>query len=208
MYEVLCRIDLGDRVLSAYEFIDIAEKTGSIFKIDYLMIENAIRKLVETKNKSSLFINLSPKTLIISEFIPKVIGITDKYDIDAGRLVFELTERDTVKNILLLEKFVFNLKEKGYKFAIDDFGAGFSSYDYIKRFPVDYVKIDGDFIRNITKSSKDLAIVESLLVLTKEFKIKTVAEFVENEEILEVVKGLGVDYAQGYFVGRPSENLA
>jgi diguanylate cyclase (GGDEF)-like protein len=208
MYEVLCRIDLGDRVLSAYEFIDIAEKTGSIFKIDYLMIENAIRKLVETKNKSSLFINLSPKTLIISEFIPKVIGITDKYDIDAGRIVFELTERDTVKNILLLEKFVFNLKEKGYKFAIDDFGAGFSSYDYIKRFPVDYVKIDGDFIRNITKSSKDLAIVESLLVLTKEFKIKTVAEFVENEEILEVVKGLGVDYAQGYFVGRPSENLA
>jgi diguanylate cyclase (GGDEF)-like protein len=205
-YEVLCRIDMGDKIISAYEFIEIAEKTGNIIKIDYIMMENAFNILKNHPGKT-LFINLSPKSLIITEFIPKVIDTTKRYGINPENIVFELTERDTVRNLSILEKFVANLRSEGYKFAIDDFGSGFSSYDYIKRFPVDYVKIDGEFIKNILTSSKDLAIVKSLLILTEEFGIKTIAEFVENQEVLGKLKELKVDYAQGYLIGKPDKKL-
>lgn len=205
-YEVLCRIDMGDRIISAFEFIEIAERTGTIIKIDYLMMENAFNILKHSKN-INLFINLSPKSLIITEFIPKIIEITRKHGINPENIVFELTERETVKNLTILEKFLSNLRSEGYKFAIDDFGSGFSSYDYIKRFPVDYVKIDGEFIKNLLNSSKDLAIVKSLLVLTEEFNIQTIAEFVETQEILNKIKELGINYAQGFYIGKPEKMI-
>lgn len=205
-YEVLCRIDMGDKIVSAYEFIEIAERTGNITKIDYLMMENAFKILTQHPGKT-LFINLSPKSLIITEFIPNVLKITSKYGVKPDNIVFELTERETVKNISALEKFVANLRSEGYKFAIDDFGSGFSSYEYIKRFPVDFVKIDGDFIKNILTSSKDMAIVKSLLILTEEFNIKTIAEFIENQEIFDKIKELNINYGQGYFIGKPQKNM-
>jgi EAL domain-containing protein (putative c-di-GMP-specific phosphodiesterase class I) len=201
MYEVLCRIDLGDKIVSAYEFIEIAERVGSILKIDYLMLENTF-KMLENED-ITLFINLSPKSLVISEYIDNLISLTRKYNINPENIVLELTERETVKNLKILEKFVLNLKAEGFKFAIDDFGSGFSSYDYIKRFPVDFVKIEGDFIKNMLFNTKDLAIVRSLLILTEEFGIKTIAEFIETEEIAEKVAELKIDYMQGYFIGKP-----
>lgn len=206
-YEVLCRVDMGYRIVSASEFIEIAERTGNVIKIDFLMIENSLKKLMETQDNISLFINLSPKTLIIPEFIQKIINITNSYNIRPENLVFEITERDTVRNIQLLEKFIVNLKSYGYKFAIDDFGSGFSSYEYLKRFPVDFVKIDGDFIKNITINRKDLAIVRSLLVITEEFNVKTIAEYVEDQATLELLKELRVDYAQGYLIGKPEKDF-
>ncbi|MCX8085022.1 MAG: EAL domain-containing protein [Calditerrivibrio sp.] len=206
MYEVLCRIEMGGKMYSAYEFIEIAERTGTIIKIDYLMLENAFN-IVKHSLDTILFINLSPKSLILSEFIPNIIQITRKHGINPERVVFELTERETVKNLSILEKFVANLRAEGYKFAIDDFGSGYSSYDYIKRFPVDFVKIDGEFIKNMVTNSKDLAIVRSLLVLTEEFGIKTVAEFIENTETFQKAKEIGIDYAQGYYIGKPEPFL-
>lgn len=205
-YEVLSRINMDDRIVSAYEFIEVAEKTGMVIQLDYIIMEKTFDMLKDNPDKS-FFINLSPKSLIISEFIPKILELTKKYNIKPENIVFEITERETVKNLSMLEKFIANLRSEGYKFAIDDFGSGFSSYEYIKRFPVDFVKIDGEFIKNILRSSKDLAIVRSLLILTKEFKIKTIAEFVENEKIYDKIKELGIDYAQGYHIGKPEKYL-
>ncbi|MCG6535964.1 MAG: EAL domain-containing protein, partial [Syntrophales bacterium LBB04] len=206
-YEVLSRIETDKGVLNACEFIEIAEKLGLISRLDLVLLENVFEKVTESGYAGRLFINLSPRSLILNEFMPNVLKLTRKFGIDKGRIVFEITERDTLKNITLLEKFIDNLKFEGFQFAIDDFGSGFSSFHYLKRFPLDFVKIEGEFIRNMIMNDKDMAIVKTLLVLTKEFKIRTVAEYVEHRDIYEAVKELGIDYSQGYFVGKPSPEL-
>jgi EAL domain-containing protein (putative c-di-GMP-specific phosphodiesterase class I) len=121
--------------------------------------------------------------------------------------VFEITERETVHNLALLEKFVGELRAEGFRFAIDDFGSGFSSFQYLKRFPVDFIKIEGEFINNMTKNKIDLAFVESAVSMAKTLGIQTIAEFIENEETLKLVQELGIDYAQGFLLARPSADL-
>lgn len=202
--ELLMRIDLDGDIISAGKFIETAESLGIVHQMDYMVIEAAFKKIKEVKYKGLLFINLSPKALMIGEFINKIVHLTTQYDINRDQIVFEITERETVKSFSLLEKFVQNLKIEGFSFAIDDFGSGFSSFHYIKRFPIDYLKIDGDFIVNINKDKKDLAFVRSIVSLAKELNIKVVAEFVENEEILQFLKDANIEYAQGYFIGKPS----
>ena len=207
IHELLMRIHQDNRVVSAYEFIEIAEARGLINTMDLMVIEKAFKKIQESSYEGILFINLSPKSLIMGDFINKVNKLIDKYKIEKEKIVFEITERETVKNFSLLEKFVHTLKSEGYKFAIDDFGSGFSSFHYIKKFPIDYIKIDGDFIININKDEKDKAFVNSIITLAKELKVQTIAEFVENEEIEKVLEELEVDYAQGYYIGKPSQKF-
>ena len=207
IHELLMRINQDGRIVSAYEFIEIAEARGLINTMDLMVIEKAFKEIQRTNYEGILFINLSPKSLIVGDFINKINGFVNKYDIKREKIVFEITERETVKNFSLLEKFVHNLKSDGYKFAIDDFGSGFSSFHYIKKFPIDYVKIDGDFIININNDEKDRAFVNSIVTLAKELKIHTIAEFVENEEIVEVLNELEIDYYQGFHIGKPSEKF-
>lgn len=205
--ELLMRIEVDNEIVTAGKFIETAESLGIVHKMDYIVIEKAFKKINETGYSGILFINLSPKALIIGEFIEKVVKLTHQYNIDKEKIVFEITERETVKSFSLLEKFVQNLKLEGFSFAIDDFGSGFSTFHYVKRFPIDYIKIDGDFIINLGKDEKDLAFVKSIVALAKELKVNTVAEFVEDEDILKFLKDIEVDYAQGYYIGKPSPEL-
>jgi diguanylate cyclase (GGDEF)-like protein len=207
IHELLMRINQDGKIVSAYEFIEIAEARGLINTMDLMVIEKAFKEIQRTNYEGILFINLSPKSLIMGDFINKINAFVLKYNINKEKIVFEITERETVKNFSLLEKFVHNLKADGYKFAIDDFGSGFSSFHYIKKFPIDYVKIDGDFIININKDEKDRAFVNSIVTLAKELKIHTIAEFVENEEIVEVLNDLEIDYYQGFHIGKPSNKF-
>jgi len=207
IHELLMRIKHEDKIISAYEFIEIAEARGLINKMDLMVIEKAFQEINKTGYEGILFINLSPKSLIVGDFINKINSLIEEYNIDKEKIVFEITERETVKNFSLLERFVQNLKSEGYKFAIDDFGSGFSSFHYIKKFPIDYLKIDGDFIININKDEKDRAFVNSIATLAKELNVQTIAEFVENEEIVETLDSLEIDYCQGYHMGRPSEKF-
>jgi len=206
-YEVLSRIKTKEGIRSAAEFVEVAEKLGVINKLDYITMEKAFEMAKKTGYKGSLFINISPKALILKEFIPNVSGLIRLYRMERSKIVFELTERDTVKNITLLERFVHDLKFEGYKFAIDDFGSGFATFHYIRRFPIDFVKIEGDFIRSMAIDDKDASFVKTMTLLAKELNIETIAEHVESEEILKAVKGIGIDYAQGYYVGEPSADL-
>ncbi|XPV67409.1 MAG: putative bifunctional diguanylate cyclase/phosphodiesterase [Halarcobacter sp.] len=206
--ELLMRIEIDDEILPAGRFIETAESLGIVHKMDYIVIEKAFEKIKETNYKGLLFVNLSPKALIIGEFINKIVNLTNIYEIDKSQIVFEITERETVKSFSLLEKFVQNLKLEGFSFAIDDFGSGFSSFHYIKRFPIDYIKIDGDFIVNIHKDEKDYAFVKSIVALAKDLNVKTIAEFVENEEILKFLKDIDINFAQGYHLGKPNKNLS
>lgn len=205
--ELLMRIDVENSVITAGVFIETAESLGVVHQMDYIVIEKAFKYMKEENYQGILFINLSPKALIVAEFIEKIDALAHKYEINKQKIVFEITERETVKSFAMLEKFVHNLKLEGFSFAIDDFGSGFSTFHYIKKFPIDYIKIDGDFIVNIKKDKKDLAFVKSIVSLAKDLNVKTVAEFVEDEEILDFLREIEVDFVQGYHIGKPSKEL-
>ncbi|RUM49811.1 MAG: hypothetical protein DSY47_02880, partial [Hydrogenothermus sp.] len=205
-YEVLSRIEYNGEIIPASNFIEIAEKTGMIFNMDLILLENVFKKIKDRNEK--FFFNLSPKALVFSDYLNKVNNLVKEYNINPENIVFEITERDTVRNLSILQKFVLELKESGFKFAIDDFGSGFSSFYYVKEFAIDFIKIEGEFIKNLINDKKDKAFVESIVTLSKRLDIKTVAEFIENKSVFEAVKELDVDYAQGYYIGKPSPDFS
>jgi diguanylate cyclase (GGDEF)-like protein len=207
-HEALCRIEIGDKIIAASEFIEIAEKLSIINKLDNILMDKVFAKIKETGYKGLIFINLSPKSLILKEFLPMVIGLAREYDIQHDHVVFEITERETVKNMTLLERFVLDLKQEGFKFAIDDFGSGFSSFQYIRRLPIDFVKIEGMFVRNMLNDPKDMAFVKTLSILAAEFGIQTIAEYIEDEDLLKAAHALGINYAQGFHTGRPMPDFS
>ena len=204
IHELLMRIQLDDVVVTANDFIAEAETMGIAHKMDYQLIEKAFSQIKQQGYQGMLFVNLSPKALIVGEFVARVHRLAMDFDIAPSRIVFEITERETVSNLSLLEKFVLDIKLQGFSFAIDDFGSGYSSFQYIKRFPVDYIKIEGEFIRNMLTDEVYLAFVKSIVTLAKELRVKTIAEYVEDGDTLAEVCRLGIDYAQGYHVSRPA----
>lgn len=154
-----------------------------------------------------LFINLSPASFIHRNFYDDFKATLSRYHIAPERIVVEVTERESVKNPALLQKFLIPMQNDGHLFAVDDFGSGYSSYQYLKLFAVDFIKIDGEFICNCLTDPDFLAYTKSIVTLARELKIPTVAEFVENEDILEKIKEMGVDFAQGYYIGHPSRQF-
>ncbi|QAR33730.1 EAL domain-containing protein [Geovibrio thiophilus] len=207
VHELLMRIPVNGRIMPAAEFIDDAEAMGVMHRMDLMLMEKAFAEIRKAGYEGFLFINLSPKSLMMVEFEAQILALVETYGINKSKIVFEITERETVKNISLLAHFITKLKNEGFLFAIDDFGSGFSSFHYIKNFPIDFIKIEGDFIRNIINDDVDKAFVKSALTLAGELRIRTVAEYVENSAVLESLKELGVDYAQGYFIDKPAPAL-
>ncbi len=179
--EVLSRIVLDDNsIMGAHEFIEIAESMGVIHNLDFVVMEKAFEQVNKENYSGLIFLNMSPRSLVLSEFIPQVKRLTEEAGIKPERVVFEITERDTVKNMTMLQKFVSDLKSEGFLLAIDDFGSGFSSFQYLKHFPVDFVKIEGEFIANMVNDYKDNAVVRSIASLAHELNAKTIAEYVES----------------------------
>ena len=206
--ELLARLVVDGEVLPAGKFIPTAEKLGLITEIDYLTIEKALALAKEKAYQGYVFINLSPKALIVRQFIERVLKLVRDADFPPENIVFELTEREAVKNISLLQDFLKLLQLSGFKFCIDDFGSGFSSFHYIKHFLVNFVKLEGEFVVGLSQRSLvDSAIVESVLSLCQRLNIRVIAEYVENEEILIILRNLGVPFGQGYFLGKPSPDL-
>jgi diguanylate cyclase (GGDEF)-like protein len=203
-FEVLMRIKSNGRFLSAKEFVDVAERIGAMQKLDLLLIEKVFEnyKLFENKFPLFIFINMVPDNLT-EEFAEKVRALADKYSVPTNNVVFEITERKAIEDIMQVVSFVRKLKDEGFRFAIDDFGSGYSSFYYLKYLPVDFLKIEGEFIKTLPNSPTDKIFIEGIVSVAKKMGIKTIAEFVENEEVLEVVKDLGIDYAQGYYLGKP-----
>lgn len=205
--EVLSRIHTTEGMFEAGEFIELAEKMGIIHKLDYIVIDKGLAEVERNGYLGYVFFNLSPKAMVLSEFLPRVREIVGRHGVDPSRIVFEITERETIKNISMLTRFVTALKLDGFLLAVDDFGSGFSSYHYLKHFPIDFIKIEGEFVLNVCRNETDLAFVRSIATLAKELGIRSIAEFVEDEEILQQVRAAGVDYVQGWHVGRPQPTL-
>ena len=200
-YEVLGRIGMDGKIYTAREFIEIAEKTGTVSKLDQCLVERAFKMLHLKDFRKYIFINLSPKFLIIREFIPFVVKTADQYGIAHDKIVFEISERDAVKNISLLEKFIMDMKFQGFIFALDEFGAGLSSIQMIKRLPVDFIKVSGDLIKSAVNNNIDMALLKAIVMFAKETNMTIIAKSVENENIAMIVKNSGVTYAQGYHIG-------
>jgi len=206
-YEVLSRIELNGDVIRADEFVEIAEKMGVIHRLDMLVIEQALTTLAARGHAGEIFINLSPRALVLKEFARDLRRLVEASGIAPNNIVFEITERDTVKSLAVLERFLNDLKADGFKLAIDDFGSGFSSFHYLRRFPIDYLKIEGDFIANMLNSEKDHTFVTSIRSLAREMGITVVAEYVESVEVLDELVKLEIQCAQGYYIGRPGRDL-
>lgn len=206
-FEVLSRLEQEGSHMEASRFIEYAEKAGAIHRLDTMVMERALRDLAESGFTGHLFVNLSPRALSVSDFLLTLKRTVANSGIDPGQVVFEITERDTVKNIAILERLVGELKMDGFKLAIDDFGSGFSSFQYLRRLPVDFVKIEGDFIVNILDNERDRAFVQTIWRLAADLKIKVIAEHVESAEVLDELRKIGVEFAQGYYIGRPARKL-
>ena len=210
--ELLLRmVDTSGRVLRPGSFIPAAERYDLMGNLDRWVIENALIEHGEALallGDVSISINLSANSLNDPLFWPFL-----KMTLQASRLPpehvnFEITETALINNLDTARNFMSTVRAAGHALILDDFGTGLSSFNYLKQFPVDGLKIDGSFIRQLKDSPVDRAIVESINEIAHKLRIKTVAEFVEDTETLEIVRAIGIDQAQGYVIGRPIPLLA
>ena len=204
-HELLLRM-LGEdgRVIPPAGFIETAERFGLIQELDRWVVRNAIALLADDPDSDHrIEVNLSGASIGDPELpllIERELAATG---VDPSRLVFEITETAAIANMEQARAFAERLTRLGCRFALDDFGAGFSSFYYLKHLPLDYLKIDGDFIRNLAHSPTDQLVVKSMVDIARGMGMKTIAEFVEDAETLEALRQHGIDYSQGYFHGRP-----
>jgi diguanylate cyclase (GGDEF)-like protein/PAS domain S-box-containing protein len=211
-YELLLRMrDEGGRMVSPNDFIAAAERYGITPAIDRWVIENAFRWLVseadEREKLAMCAINLSGQSFGDDKFLPFVIDQFQKSGLDASKICFEITETAAVASFSQANRFIQALKELGCKFALDDFGTGLSSFGYLKHFPVDFLKIDGSFVREILRDPIDREMVRSINEIGHLTGKQTIAEFAENAEIIQMLTSLGIDYAQGYGIAQPQRVL-
>ena len=207
-YEILLRMrDENGGIISPGLFIEAAERYGITPNIDRWVIRTAFRWLVseadERERLALCSINLSGQSLGDEKFLPFVIDQFQMSGIDATRICFEITETAAIASYSQANRFINALKELGCKFALDDFGTGLSSFGYLKHFPVDFLKIDGSFVKEILHDPIDREMVRSINEIGHLTGKQTIAEFAENEEIITMLRGMGIDYAQGYGVSEP-----
>jgi diguanylate cyclase (GGDEF)-like protein len=208
-YELLLRLrDESGRIVSPNDFIAAAERYGITPNIDRWVLENTLRWLVseadEREKLAMCSINLSGQSLGDDKFLPFVIDQFHRSGLDASKICFEITETAAVASFSQANRFIQALKELGCRFALDDFGTGLSSFGYLKHFPVDFLKIDGSFVREILRDPIDREMVRSINEIGHLTGKQTIAEFAENPEIIQMLTSLGVDYAQGFGVGAPT----
>jgi diguanylate cyclase (GGDEF)-like protein/PAS domain S-box-containing protein len=209
-YEVLLRlVDEEGKLIAPMAFIPAAERYDLMPAIDRWVISNFFDSYADSHvNGSQIYtINLSGASVNNPEFFSFLEEQFAQHAISPEKICFEITETTAITNLEQAAKLIHSLKEIGCRFALDDFGSGMSSLVYLKNLPVDYLKIDGSFVRNIADNPIDYAMVESFNQISHVMGIQTIAEFVENESILEKLREIGVDYAQGYCIDRPSPCL-
>ena len=207
-YEILLRmIDEKGTIILPSAFIPVCERYKLMPNIDRWVVQDMFKWLAEnhglTAKNSVYSINLSGQSVIDESFLDYVITQLSYYRIPTEQIGFEITETAAIANLSKAVRFISTLKRLGCTFSLDDFGSGMSSYGYLKNLHVDYLKIDGAFVKNMVDDKIDYAMVESINRIGHIMGIKTIAEFVENEEIYTHLGMLGVDYAQGFGMHKP-----
>lgn len=205
-YEALMRIkDKDNHIVPPSLFLEIAKRSNAYLKLSKLMIEKSFAFL-STRDDLIFSVNLSLEDMSSPEFSVWFMDRIVRYNLE-GRVVVEITEQDSIENFDSVSSFVANVKELGVKIALDDFGSGYSNFSILMQLQIDYLKIDGSLIKNIDKDQNAKIIVETIVGFAKLLNIYTISEFVSSKEVYDVVKEIGVDYAQGYYVGKPLQNI-
>ena len=205
-FEILLRMfDESGHLVPAQSFMSAAERFNLISTIDRWVIREAFAAIAAEQGTAPVYaVNISGSSLSQADFLSYIKQQIDLHQVCGAQICFEITETAAVSNFTNANRFVRDLKELGCRFALDDFGSGLSSFAYLKDIPVDYLKIDGSFIRNITKDSLDRALVSAINDVGHVMLIDTVAEFVEDKLTFEEVRKIGIDYAQGSYIGEPT----
>jgi len=217
-YEILIRKrDEHGGIIPPAEFLPSAERYHLMTKIDRWVIQHAfmaLQPLFRMQSSVSPFIvsiNLSGMSLGDAQLLPYIQNCFETYDISPKHVCFEVTETSAIINIDNTIKLIRELQKMGTRFMLDDFGSGMSSFSYLKHLPVNFLKMDGAYVKDITSSKVDLAMAKAIQSVAQSMEIQTIAEYVEDEATLDCLKDMGVAYAQGFYLNRPiplSEALA
>ena len=206
--EILLRMENKDgSLIPPGEFLPAAERYNLASQIDYWVIKNALILLKEHPSifntYSSFSINLSGEFIAKPETMEYIREQLKASGIKGENITFEVTETAAISNLIYANELISSVKELGCKFSLDDFGSGLSSFGYLKRLPVDYLKIDGLFVRDIVRDKIDLSMVKAINEVGHLMGMRTIAEYVEDQSILDCLKDINVDFAQGYFICKP-----
>jgi EAL domain-containing protein (putative c-di-GMP-specific phosphodiesterase class I) len=213
--ELLLRLPAeGGELILPSQFLYTAERSGLIFEIDRWVLGEAMRLIAEQRDAGRevrLEVNISGRAVGDAAMLTLIEEGLEATKINPANLILEVTETAAIANMDRARGFATKLQALGCRFALDDFGAGFGSFYYLKHIPFDYVKIDGEFIRSLPASNTDQLILDSIVQMSRGLGKHTIAEFVGDDATVDVLKEKGVDYAQGFYLGKPrpvSETLS
>ncbi len=210
-YEVLVRMREADgRLVPPGKFIPAAEQFGLIQRVDRQVLTKAIRYLADlprAQAQTAFSINLSGMSVGSQEMYECIEREVRESGVDPARITFEITETAACEQLSSAMEFIQKIRQLGCRISLDDFGVGFSSFSYLKHLRADILKIDGSFIRDIHNNNADQLFVKALVDVARGMGMRTIAEFVENEQVYDRVRSLGVDYVQGYYLGKPEPEL-
>jgi EAL domain-containing protein (putative c-di-GMP-specific phosphodiesterase class I) len=199
--ELLLRIRQSDDGLTGpRDVLAEAERTGTVTEIDKWVLGEAVGLAAAGR---PLSVNVSARSLSDCAFSARIDELLGSRDLDSSLLTFEITETALMTDLIQAARFAERLEARGCRFALDDFGTGYAALTYLKHLPVSYLKIDISFIRDLLDDPRSQAVVAGIVALAAGFDVRTVAEGVSDGETLELLKQLGVDLAQGFFIGRP-----
>lgn len=200
-YECLVRlIEETGEVISPYFFLDISKKSNQYIKLTRIVLEKSFKKFEDLPFEFS--VNISYEDIESTDFLDFIKSMLKKYNVE-NRVVFEILEDESIKSYKHLVSFIDEVKALGCKVAIDDFGSGYSNFEHLLKMNVDYLKIDASLIKNVATDETSYKITKTIIEFAKSLNLQTIAEYVENEEIFNIVRELGADYSQGYFFSEP-----
>jgi diguanylate cyclase (GGDEF)-like protein/PAS domain S-box-containing protein len=208
-YEILLRMQNEEgKIISPAKFMNSAERFGMLFTIDKRVVEDFCRFYqanIDALKNIDFSINISGHSLGREGFLPFVLNCMNKFNVNYHNICFEITENEIIKNIDMALMFIKEVRSLGCKISLDDFGKGLTSFSYLKNIPFDYIKIDGQFIKEINDNIVNEAVIKSIVYIAEIMQKKTIAEHIESEEALIQIKGLGVNYFQGYYYSQPHQ---
>ncbi|MER2492822.1 ammonium transporter [Catenovulum sediminis] len=208
-FEILLRLNFDGEIIQPGAFIPTAERYNLMYSIDLWVIKQTFKWLDENRFRLpadlSCSINLSGESINKPELQDYIVEMLNSYQIDGKHIVFEVTETVAISNLNKATDFINKLKNFGVRFALDDFGSGLSSFGYLKNLPIDYLKIDGAFVKEIDANVFDQAMVDAINKIGHTMNLKTIVEYVSNKEIKHTLEWLEVDYLQGYYIHKPNQ---
>lgn len=210
-HEALLRLadGLDEELVPPSRFLPAAERYGLVREIDRMVLGEAICLMgAELADRHTpVAVNLSALSVTGEGTLAHIERLLALHEVDPGRLILEVTETAAISDMGRASEFCRGVQRLGCAVALDDFGAGFGSFRYLKRLPFDYLKIDGDFVRALPRSHKDQLVVQALVRVAEGMGKRTIAEYVGGQETIALLRSYGVDYAQGFAIGRPVESV-